>query len=141
MEIAKQTNAGSLYLDGMGLEDAMRICRRDFLLTVLDYSNGSPSLAARKLNIHRNTLDRQLAEVGLKEVLAGRRAARSRSRWKSEQLRRDARNVAKREARAAADAAKSADAPVLQVPKARLVQVAGRWVPDNRRSARMEASA
>ncbi len=62
-----------MHSSGMRYEDAVREFKRQFLREVLVAHRGNQCKAADELGIHRNTLSRAMAELGLDlaEVRAG----------------------------------------------------------------------
>ena len=54
-----------MLLSGLDYERATHWFRRRFMLAVMRESRGNQCLAARKLNVHRNTIRRILAECKL----------------------------------------------------------------------------
>jgi Fis family transcriptional regulator len=54
-----------MYRGGIRYDEAVREFKKMFLLTVLREHHGNVSEAARNLGIHRNTLGRTIAELGL----------------------------------------------------------------------------
>jgi DNA-binding NtrC family response regulator len=67
--IAQMNQSGILY------SEAVREFRKRFILAVLEQNNGNQCKAARQLGMHRNTLSRTIAELGLdvRAVRAGNR--------------------------------------------------------------------
>ena len=64
-----------MYQSGILYSEAVREFRKRFILTVLEQSNGNQCKAAKQLGMHRNTLSRTVAELGLdvRAVRAGSR--------------------------------------------------------------------
>jgi DNA-binding NtrC family response regulator len=64
-----------IYRSGLQYSEAVREFQKTFLATVLRETNANQVTAAKKLGIHRNTLRRQIHELGLdiKTFRAGRR--------------------------------------------------------------------
>jgi DNA-binding protein Fis len=64
-----------MYRNGLEYSEAVRELRKTFVATVLRETNANQLNAAKKLGIHRNTLRRQIHELGLdiKTFRAGRR--------------------------------------------------------------------
>jgi len=62
-----------MYSTGVPFEEAVRQFQRQFLLEVLHSHRGNQCKAAEELGMHRNTLSRKMAELGLgvAEVRAG----------------------------------------------------------------------
>ena len=62
-----------MHSSGVRYEDAVREFRRQFLREVLMAHRGNQCKAAEELGMHRNTLSRAMAELGLSlaEVRAG----------------------------------------------------------------------
>ena len=62
-----------MHSSGMRYEDAVREFKRQYLREVLVANRGNQCKAAEELGIHRNTLSRTMAELGmsLAEVRAG----------------------------------------------------------------------
>ena len=62
-----------MHSSGMRFEDAVRDFKRQFLREVLISHRGNQCKAAEELGMHRNTLSRAMAELGLSlaEVRAG----------------------------------------------------------------------
>ena len=62
-----------MHSSGVRYEDAVREFRRQFLREVLVAHRGNQCKAAEELGMHRNTLSRAMAELGLSlaEVRAG----------------------------------------------------------------------
>ena len=65
--VAQMYNSGILY------SEAVREFKKRFLVNVLQQNKGNQCKAARELGMHRNTLSRAMAELGLDlaEVRAG----------------------------------------------------------------------
>ncbi len=64
-----------LLSGGVFLPEAIEILERSMIQRALDQSKGNQSAASKKLGIHRNTLQRKIAEYGLTN---GRKHARRR---------------------------------------------------------------
>jgi Fis family transcriptional regulator len=64
-----------MYQSGILYSEAVREFRKRFILTVLEQNNGNQCKAAKQLGMHRNTLSRTVAELGLdvRAVRAGSR--------------------------------------------------------------------
>src|SRR6202451_948825 len=62
-----------MHSSGIGYDDAVREFKRQYLREVLVANRGNQCKAAEELGIHRNTLSRTMAELGisLAEVRAG----------------------------------------------------------------------
>jgi len=62
-----------MHSSGIRYEDAVREFKRQFLREVLEANRGNQCKAAEELGMHRNTLSRSMAELGLNlaEVRAG----------------------------------------------------------------------
>ena len=62
-----------MHAGGITYAEAVREFKRRFLLEVLSHHRGNQCKAAEELGIHRNTLSRTMAELGLSlsEVRAG----------------------------------------------------------------------
>jgi DNA-binding NtrC family response regulator len=62
-----------MHSSGIRYEDAVREFKRQFLREVLEANRGNQCKAAEELGMHRNTLSRAMAELGLNlaEVRAG----------------------------------------------------------------------
>ena len=62
-----------MHSSGMGYEDAVREFKKQYLREVLVAHRGNQCKAAEELGMHRNTLSRAMAELGLdlSEVRAG----------------------------------------------------------------------
>ena len=62
-----------MHSSGVGYEDAVREFKRQYLREVLVAHRGNQCKAAEELGMHRNTLSRTMAELGLElsEVRAG----------------------------------------------------------------------
>ncbi|HXR39884.1 MAG TPA: helix-turn-helix domain-containing protein [Terracidiphilus sp.] len=62
-----------MHSSGMGYEDAVREFKRQYLREVLEAHRGNQCKAAEEMGMHRNTLSRTMAELGLNlaEVRAG----------------------------------------------------------------------
>ena len=62
-----------MHSSGIRYEDAVRECKRTFMREVLIAHRGNQCKAAEELGMHRNTLSRTMAELGLSlvEVRAG----------------------------------------------------------------------
>ena len=62
-----------MHSSGVGYEDAVREFKKQYLREVLVANRGNQCKAAEELRIHRNTLSRTMAELGLSlaEVRAG----------------------------------------------------------------------
>ena len=62
-----------MHSSGIRYEDAVREFKRQYLREVLVANHGNQCKAAEELGIHRNTLSRAMAELGLSlaEVRAG----------------------------------------------------------------------
>ena len=54
-----------MHSSGIGYEDAVREFKRQYLREVLIAHRGNQCKAAEELGIHRNTLSRTMAELGL----------------------------------------------------------------------------
>ena len=54
-----------MHSSGMGYEDAVREFKKQYLREVLISHRGNQCKAADELGIHRNTLSRTMAELGL----------------------------------------------------------------------------
>jgi Fis family transcriptional regulator len=54
-----------MYRSGLRYSEALREFQRTFLATVLREANANQVRAAKRLGIHRNTLRRQVEELGL----------------------------------------------------------------------------
>ncbi len=54
--------------NGFFLEEAVEILERTLIARALEEANGNRSAAAKRLGIHRNTLQRKLLEYQLGEV-------------------------------------------------------------------------
>ncbi len=67
-----------MHSTGIRYEDAVREFKRQYLREVLAANRGNQCKAAEELGIHRNTLSRTMAELGisLAEVRAGARDQR-----------------------------------------------------------------
>lgn len=70
--------------NGFFLEEAVEILEKTLIARVLDESGGNRSAAAKRLGIHRNTLQRkmleyQLGRVRRKPVLADARKRRAKA--------------------------------------------------------------
>lgn len=62
-----------MHSSGVGYDEAVREFKKQFLREVLIANRGNQCKAAEELGIHRNTLSRTMAELGLSlaEVRAG----------------------------------------------------------------------
>ena len=62
-----------MHSSGMRYEDAVREFKKQYLREVLEAHRGNQCKAAEELGMHRNTLSRAMAELGLElaEVRAG----------------------------------------------------------------------
>ena len=62
-----------MHSSGIGYDDAVREFKRQYLREVLVANRGNQCKAAEELGMHRNTLSRAMAELGLSlaEVRAG----------------------------------------------------------------------
>jgi Fis family transcriptional regulator len=62
-----------MHSSGVGYDDAVREFKRQYLREVLTAHRGNQCKAAEELGMHRNTLSRAMAELGLDlaEVRAG----------------------------------------------------------------------
>jgi len=54
-----------MYKSGILYNEAVREFKKRFILTVLQENKGNQCKAARQLGMHRNTLSRTIAELGL----------------------------------------------------------------------------
>lgn len=72
-----------LYRSGIYYDEAVREFRKRFLVTVLTECNWNQLKAARELDIHRNTLNRQLHELRI-DVRAQKSAYKRRPVRKAE---------------------------------------------------------
>ncbi len=59
------TLVNQMYSTGVAFEDAVRQFQRQFLLEALLANRGNQCKAAEELGMHRNTLSRKMAELGL----------------------------------------------------------------------------
>ena len=57
-----------MHSTGILYSEAMRAFRRRFIQHVLERNHGNQCTAARELGMHRNTLARHLAELGMRPV-------------------------------------------------------------------------
>lgn len=57
-----------MYSQGVSYADAVREFKKRYILEVLAHHRGNQCKAAEELNMHRNTLSRTLAELGLDSV-------------------------------------------------------------------------
>ena len=75
MDVRRQLDSlvGQMHSSGIRYEDAVREFKRHYLREVLVANRGNQSKAAEELGMHRNTLSRTMAELGLDlaEVRAG----------------------------------------------------------------------
>ena len=62
-----------MHSSGIRYEDAVREFKKQYLREVLEANRGNQCKAAEELGVHRNTLSRTMAELGLSlaEVRAG----------------------------------------------------------------------
>ena len=55
----------SMYREGLRYSEAVRVFQRAFVATVLRAEKANQVRAAKRLEIHRNTLRRQIHDLGL----------------------------------------------------------------------------
>jgi DNA-binding NtrC family response regulator len=65
---------------GFFLEEAIELLEKGLIQRALEQTSGNRSAASKLLGIHRNTLQRKLAEYRIPEVRPGRKPVRRESR-------------------------------------------------------------
>jgi Fis family transcriptional regulator len=59
---------GQMYAGGITYAEAVREFKKRFLLEVLHAHRGNQCKAAKDLKVHRNTLSRMVAELGIEQA-------------------------------------------------------------------------
>lgn len=71
---------------GLSLADLARMVKRTYILEALALAGGNQSLAARAMGMHRNTLARDMHQLGIPGTPPGRRWAKREEQRQKESV-------------------------------------------------------